>query len=433
MKRSSVIWFALPVITGIAVAAWFVARAPEPPRVAVAPPGMAVNVTRLRTQSVRPVARGWGNIQAAETWTSVAEVRGQIIWRHPDLETGRLIPSGTKVLEIDPSDYELATAQAKADLAALNSEAAQVRAEADNTAKLLELEQARLVLSERDLTRIRSLAAQGATPQARVDEAERAVLLARRSVTELRNATALIAPRLDRIAAQAERTQAALARAQRDLEHTAIRTPFDLRVTSVPTERFQYVNTGQTLATGNGIARVEAVAQVPLAAFRRLFRGAGPIEDVVAAIALGPADRISAEVRPVSDPAQVWTARVTRIEGALDPRARTVPVVVTVADPYTAAKPPLRPPLVPNMQVEVRLVGSPLAEVIVVPETALHGDLAYLADADDRLELRRVTEAFRQEGQAVIADGLKPGDRLVLDIVAPALPGMALQPIEVKP
>lgn len=430
MSRLSALWFAPPVIAGVAIAAWFIARAPEPPQVETPPPGLAVRVVPLKAQSIRPVARGWGNVRPAETWASVAEVKGQVIWRHPDLETGRLIEAGTKVLEIDPADYLLAIAQAEADLAALRAEAAQVEADAGNTARVLELEAARLAISEADQARIEALAAQGATPQTRADEAERATLQARRTVVELENALVLIAPRRDGVAAQIARTEAALARARRDLDHTAIVTPFELRVTSVPTERFQYVNIGQTLVTGDGIARAEAVAQVPLAAFRRLLQGAGPIEDVVAAIAAGPAERIGAEVRLVSDPAQVWEAEVSRIEGALDPRARTVPVVVTVADPYRAASPPLRPPLLPNMQVEVRLVGSPLVDVVVVPETAIHGDLAYLADDEDRLELRPVTEAFRQEGEAVIAEGLAPGERLVIDDIAPAIPGAALQPVE---
>jgi multidrug efflux pump subunit AcrA (membrane-fusion protein) len=147
----------------------------------------------------------------------------------------------------------------------------------------------------------------------------------------------------------------------------------------------------------------------------------------------GPAGMIEAEIRQLSDPQQVWQGTVARIEGALDPRARTVPVVVSVEAPYVGAAPPLRLPLVPNMQVEASLTGTSMSAQVVIPEAALHGTLVYLADAGNRLELRPVTPLFRQDGQVVIAEGLEPGERLVLDDIAPALPGLILTPVEVRP
>ena len=202
MRRRSMLWLLPPVLLGTAIAAWFVSQAPEPERVDAAPPGLAVRVVAAETQSVHPTAQGWGNIRAADTWTAIAEVRGPVIWQHPDLENGKLVAAGTRVLEIDPADYGLAIAQAEADLAALAAEAAQIAAEAENTARILELEEARLAISEDDLTRTRALVAQGAAAQTRADEAERAVLAARRVVTELQNTLALIPSRRDRVAAQ---------------------------------------------------------------------------------------------------------------------------------------------------------------------------------------------------------------------------------------
>lgn len=435
MSRRAAWWVIPPILLGAAAAAWFVANAAGPARTDGAPAGLAVRVAELALQDIRPVAQGWGNIRAAESWAAVAEVRGQIVWRHPGLEAGLLIPAGTKVLEIDPSEYRLAIAQAEADLAALRAEAAQIEVEAANTARILALEESRLALAAADLERVRGLVAQGAAPRTRADDAERAELQARRVVVELGNALALLAPRRDRLAAQAARTEAALARARRDLANTAITTPFALRVTAVPVQRFQFVAAGQALASGDGIARAEVVAQIPISAIQRLLAAveAAPGEAPMATLRAGPDAWIDAELRLVTDPGQVWRGRVTRMEGALDPRARTVPVVVEVADPYAGAEPPRRPPLVPNMQVEVTLTGRPLVGQMVIPEAALRGDAVHLADAGDRLEIRPVTVGFRQAGQAVIVAGLRPGERLVLDAIAPALPGMRLLPVAATP
>lgn len=419
-----------PIALGIAAAVWMIASAPGPAQIDGRAPALPVRVMTVAVEDIRPTATAWGNLRAAGNWVAVAEVQGEVIWRHPDLETGRLIPEGTEVLRIDPADYQLALAQSQADLAALAAESAQLTAEAANTARILDLERARLALAEADLTRTRTLAEQGTVPQSRVDEAERATLLARRTVAELENAMALIPPREARIVAQVARTQAAIDRAHRSLDRTVLTSPFDLRVTEVNAERFQTVAPGQVVIRGDGIAAAEVVAHLPIDSFRRLIGDA--IEDMALADMMrdGPPTLIDVTLSPLSDPTQIWTARVARIEGALDARARTVPVVVSVDDPYEGADPPRRLPLVPNTQVQIAFSGASIASVIAIPEAAMHGGMVRVAGADDLLELRPVTAAFAQDSRVVITEGLAPGDRVVIDDIAPAIPGMALTPVE---
>ncbi len=420
-----------PIALGIAAAAWMITTAPGPAQVEGAAPALPVRVMTVTARDIRPTATAWGNLRAADTWVAVAEVQGEVIWRHPDLEPGRLIPEGTEVLRIDPADYELALAQAEADLAALAAEAAQLTAEAANTTRIVALERERLALAEADLARTRTLAEQGAVPQARADEAERATLLARRTVAELENALALIPSREARITAQAARTQAALDRARRSRDRTTLSAPFDLRVIEVSAERFQTVSPGQVLIRGDGIQAVEVVAHLPIDSFRRLVGALPGGLTLAEMMRAGPATRIDATLSPLSDRGQVWPGLVSRIEGALDARARTVPVVVTVDAPYAGADPPRRLPLVPNMQVQVSFAGAPLVGVIAIPEAALHVGMVRLVGPDDLLELRPVTVGFAQDGRVVLTDGLSPGDRVVLDDIAPAIPGMVLAPIEV--
>ena len=145
-----------PIALGIATAAWMIASAPGPAQVGGDAPALPVRVMTVAAQDIRPAATAWGNLRAAETWVAVAEVQGEVIWRHPDLEPGRLIPAGTEVLRIDPADYELALAQSQADLAVQEAERVQLTAEADNTRRILSLERNRLALAETDLERMRT-------------------------------------------------------------------------------------------------------------------------------------------------------------------------------------------------------------------------------------------------------------------------------------
>jgi multidrug efflux pump subunit AcrA (membrane-fusion protein) len=419
-----------PIAIAIAAAAWMIASAPGPAQVEGDAPALPVRVMTVAAVDLRPTATAWGNLRAADSWVAVAEVQGEVIWRHPDLEPGRLIPEGTEVLRIDPADYELALAQSLADLAALEAERVQLAAEVGNTRRILLLEQNRLALGETDLERTRTLVARGAVPQSRADEAERATLLARRTVAELENTLALAPSREARIAAQVARSEAAIDRARRSLNRTTLTTPFDLRVTEVAAEQFQTIATGQVVIRADGIAAAEVVAHLPIDSFRRLVGDAPEGTALADMMRDMPVTHIDVTLSPLSDRTQVWTARVVRIEGALDAHARTVPVVVRVADPYEGADPPRRLPLVPNMQLQVSFLGAPLAGVIAIPEVAMHGGTVRVLGTDNLLELRPVTAAFAQNGRVVIAAGLLQGDRVVLDDIAPAIPGTVLTPVE---
>ncbi len=418
-----------PIALGLGVAVWLVFAAEPPARVDEGERSVVARTIRAEEAPVRAVVRGYGNVQAARRWEAVSEIAGTIVWRHPDLDTGNVIEAGTTALRIDPTAYDLALAQAEADLAALRADVAQTDIDAANATRLLTLEQSRLDLAETELARIRDLRARGVTSQSALDAQERTTLQVRRSVEELQNTIDLIPSRRNRLDAQMARTRVVLDRAKRDLAKTDIVVPFDLRVGTVHVERHQFVTAGQKLVTADDIARAEITAQMPVVSFRRLLGGAGEGGPVTPTGLAARFDDISAEVRLVSDPSQTWPGRLVRVESALDPQARSVPAVISVDDPYAGANPPLHLPLVPNMYVELVLTGPVIATAITLPDSAVHqGDLVYLRDDAGRLELRKVAVAWRQGGQAVLGEGISPGEEVILDDLMPALPGMLVAP-----
>lgn len=430
MKLWRILTILPPLALGIGVAVWLIRGAEPPQRVAQAERSVTARTMRAAPAPLAPVVHGYGTVRAAQSWQAVAEVSGAITFRHPELETGNMIPAGTHVLDIDPSRYQTALDQARADLAALRAELQQIGVEAENTRGILAIEQDRLALAESDLTRVRALAEQGTASESRLDEQERATLQLRRGVQELDNTLALIPVRKARLAAQIARAEAAQARAERDLEMTHIATPFDLRVGEVHVEQHQFVAAGQPLVSADGIARAEITAQLPIESFPRLM-GAAATSGVQfdAASRTEILDRITAQLRLVSDPGQTWKGRVIRVENGLDPQARSVPVVIEVETPYKGAHPPARLPLVPNMYVEVILTGPAGPPVISLPASAVHqGGTVYLRDADGRLRIREVAIGWTQAGMAVIADGVAQGDEVILDDVVPALPGLRVHP-----
>lgn len=416
---------------GLAVFLLFVANRQEPERLEAAVTPTPVTVIEAQLTELRLEARGHGVARPTETWQAVANVSGRVVERHPELESGTLLPEGTLLVALDPSRYELAIAEAEAELASLAGERSQLEVEEANTGRLLALERERLALAEQELARIERLAGSGAVARSQLDEQRRAALAQRQAVASLENTLALLPAQRQSLEAQQARAATRQAQARRDLEDTRFVAPYDLRLAEVGVERHQFVTAGQRLFEADSLAAAEVEARIPFSMMRRLL-GAMASDD----LPLGSLDlseridlsAIEAELTLVGAPGVGWSGRVVRIASGLDPATRAVRVVVRVDHPYRDARPPDRPPLQRDMYTRVHLSASSPEPRMVVPASAIHHGELYLVDGEDRLERREVSVAFEQGDMAVVELGLAPGERVVVDDLQPALAGMTLAP-----
>jgi len=421
---------------GIALAAFLISHARAPQHSDSAAPAPTLSVIELQPVSLQIEARGLGTARSAERWQAVANVAGRVVERHPDLESGNLLPAGTLLLALDPSRYQLAIAEAEAEAQRLSAEQAQLEVEAESTRRLLALEQERLDLTEQELARIEQLAKTGSASRSQLDEQRRASAAQRRAVATLDNELSLLPSRRQQLAAQQARAAVLLAQAKQDLADTRFEAPYALRLSEVEVELHQYIAPGQRLFSADSLAAAEVEAQIPLGMLRRLL---GSVATVAAAPnrPIPEAQRldermdfsaVTAEVRLVGDEQVRWPAELTRVASGLDPVTRSARVVVRVAHPYRDASPPDRPPLQPGMLTQVRLSAASPEPRLVVPASAVHEGLVYRLDAEDRLRHTPVDVAFEQGGLAVIAAGLAPGDRVIVDDPLPAIDGMPVNP-----
>lgn len=421
----------LPVAAGVLLAVWLVAQRDGPSQPGLLEAPVPVAVIDAPEIAYVPRALGYGEARPARVWRAVPEVGGEIVATHPELEAGALIRAGAELFRIDSTTPELAIREAEATIAAGEAGLSELGVRRDSTERLIEIERERLALASAELERQQTLLARNTVSQSVVDRQEREFLQQRLAVQELENTLARLPAEERRLEAELELERARLDRARRDLAHTTITAPFDLRVAGTPAEAGQVVQVGETLMQGDSIAATEVEAEVPIAQFRSLI-------DPARALDFGSVKRVSEAVAALGLRAEVrlrgagsaasWPARVDRISEAIDPRTRTVGVVVVVDEPYERARPPERPPLVKGMYVEVRLCGPAREPAVVIPRAALHAGRVYVAGADDRLEIRAPTVAARQDGVAVLASGVQPGERVVLTDLVPAIEGLLLAP-----
>lgn len=425
----------LAVLVGVAVGAvllvLFVANRQAPERQEMAAAPTPVRIIEARRLDFRLEARGHGVARPAETWQAVANVSGRVVERHPSLESGTLLPEGTLLVALDPSRYELAIAEAEAELASLTGELAQLEAEEENSRRLLALEREALDLAEQELARIERLAASGSVSTSRRDEQRRSAIGQQRAVASLENTLTLMPARREVLQAQRERAAVRLALAREDLADTRFVAPYDLRLGEVQVERHQFVSTGQRLFEADSLDAAEVEAHIPIAMMRRLLGAIAPVEIPVGALDLSERLNLSvvdAELALVGAEGVGWSGELVRVASGLDPATRTVRVVVRVDHPYRDARPPDRPPLQRDMYVRTRLSASSPEPRLAIPASAVHQGEVWLAGADQRLERRAVTVAFEQHDLAVIETGLSPGERVVVDDLPAAITGMKLAP-----
>ncbi|WP_226596662.1 efflux RND transporter periplasmic adaptor subunit [Marinobacter nauticus] len=436
MTRKNKLTLALALIAGIAFVVIMVKLKQPPERVEAQATATPVRIMEVTPREFRTEARGYGQVLPARSWNAVANVGGRVIWKHPELESGNVIPAGTRLVEIDPTRYELAEASASADLAGIEAELRQLDQEERNTGELLKLEDRRLTLARRELDRAETLVARGALSQTRYDEQQRATLQQEQAVQTLRNQLNLVPVRHDTLQARMARAEASLARAREDLDDTRFEAPWDLRVHQADIDTGQHVSPGQTLFIADDITRAEATVQLEVAELRRvlsqLSRGSLPetgstnhftdFHDQL------PLDDLDIRVTPTNVPDAHWPGKLSRVTSSLDQATRTVQAVISVDEPYRNANPPARPPLVRNMFVQASITAQTPEPVIVIPASAVHQGVVYLADDDNRLLRQPVSVAWQQGEDVVIDKGLAPGDRLVLDDLVPAIDGTLLAP-----
>lgn len=345
-----------------------------------------VRVQRVSRASLNFVVSGHGTVVPRTETDLVAQVAGEIVWVAPDLASGGFFAKDEPLLRIEPLDYEAALESARAGLARSRSEDARARKELD---------------------RQRRLANQSIAAESRIDDAENAFAVAAASLRE---------------------AQAVLTRARRDLERTEIRAPYDGRVREENVDVGQFVNRGAPLATVYAVDFAEVRLPIPdrelsfldlPLGFQQEQGRQGPLVDLHAEFAGSH---------------HTWQGRVVRTEGQIDPRSRTVNVVVRVDDPYGRESQGEIVPLAVGLFVEAEIHGREVADAVVLPRRALReADRVLVVDDESRLRFRQVDVLRVQRDEVVIGGGLEVGERVCVSLLTAPIDGMIVRVMKEAP
>ena len=365
--------------TGIAVASYLANNKPQArkrPPVDMAPWVQVVTIV-AGSQTVNVSAMG--TVVPARELVVKPRVAGLIVAVHPEFKPGGIIAAGERIVQIDPEDYRLRLAQKQLAVAEARYE--------------LKLELGHQAVAAREWALL------GGPQAADGQDAE----------------LALRQPHLEKAQAAQAAAEAELAQAQRDLEYTAVRAPFNAVVRSKETAVGAQVSTGDRLAVLVGTDRFWIQVSLP----------ADRLEWVTIPTRTGQAGSPAAVIY---QDRQRRDGKVVRLLGELAPEGRMAQLMVAVDDPLGLRATAGRPPLLIGEFVRVEIQGRRLDAVYRIPRAALRdGRRIWVADEKDRLEVREVAPVWRDRQTVLLDRGLSPGERLVVSDLAAPVTGMSLR------
>ncbi|MEQ4618447.1 MAG: MdtA/MuxA family multidrug efflux RND transporter periplasmic adaptor subunit [Corticimicrobacter sp.] len=318
---------------------------------------VAVSVVLAEQQDFPLVLHALGTVTPLNTVVVRSRVEGELV--ELPFKEGQAVEAGTLLARIDPRPYEVKLAQA------LGQQ---------------QQNQAQLRNAQADLKRYQTLFSQDSIARQQLESQE--ALVRQYSGT-------------------ARSDQAAVDEARLQLGYTRIEAPISGRL------GLRKVDIGNLVRAGDEGGLVTIAQMQPISVLFSLPET--QLQEVLPPLRRGEALRVEAWDR--SENSLLATGTLRTIDNQIDTTTGTVRLRAEFDNADEA--------LFPNQFVNVRLQVRNIADVIAVAEDAIQygsrGTYVYIAGDDSKSYMRQVRLGPMSQGRIVVEEGLKPGERVILE------------------
>ena len=378
------VFLTLLILTlAVVAAAGIIMTRPMPEPVAIAPNVVAIRGIQMEAENIPLTIYAQGVVEPLTASELITQVNGRVAWVSPNFNAGGFFKQGEPLVKLESEDYEAGVGLA---------EAREVRA-------LAEFEHATF-----ELKRMRALVKDQLVSQAMLENAVRQTRLTEAALKE---------------------AQINLDQAERDLDRTELRAPFDAIVRSKAVDLGEFVSMGKPLAqlfAADGFEVRLPVLDTQLAYLNlpSSIEATAPLNS-----ANLPSVRLSAQY---AGAAASWDAQLVRSESEIDRRSRMVTLVARVSGTRNALS---ANPLPVGAFVNAEIEGITLENAFQLPRSALRQDNQVLVvDEESRLRFREVSIARYEQDRILIQSGLREGDIVNISPIQAVVDGMEVSVTE---
>jgi RND family efflux transporter MFP subunit len=344
-----------------------------------APPPPTVTVAEVAQQKIPIIMQFSGTITSVKTVDIIPRVSGYIEKRY--FEEGTFVKEGAPLYLIDPRPFK----------ARLDAHMAQLKSD-----------QASLAYWENEAARYQRLAAQGAASQEKKESA----------LTKLNETRAAI-----------DKDKANIENARLELSFTRITAPFSGRIQETRIDVGNLVQQQRDLLT-------TLVQMDPIYVIFNLSRNqVYQIQVVKRQGKLFAVEEMKVELLLPDGSSYPEQGKVDFISFRINPTTDSLTVRAVFSNKHTGTA---DYDLIPGQYAPVRLILGENPDALLIPETALvqtqAGTHVFVVGKDNKVESRKVVEGSPYKQQRVINEGLKVGERVIIEGVQKVRPGMAVKP-----
>jgi RND family efflux transporter MFP subunit len=392
------------------------APAPPPPAVVVA------QVVQRTVPIVRDFTAKTEAVPTVEVRARIAGVIEQVMF-----EEGTQVTAGQTLFIIQPEEYAAALESARAQLAKAQADATRARDVSIIARAQAQLDQRRADLEKagHDVARYRPLAEARAIPQQDLETAHSAEKVAAAAVegaeAALKDTQLAQRTQIQLADAAIQSAKAALTQADLNLGYTTVKAPITGIVGKVQVDR------------GNLVGKSEPTLLVTVSSVDPIYADVGIAEADYLRLAprirlddrgRAQGGRADLELYLADDSLFPHKGRVVFVDRALDTKSGTMSVRAEFPNPSRTLR--------PGQFARVRAVVEERPNAVLVPALAVQEQqgtkIVLVVEAADKVALRPVTVSDRVGDFYIVTSGLKPDERVIVDGVQKARPGMQVKP-----
>ena len=399
------------IIVGIVVMQAF-ASMKKPPAEAHNPErSIKVEVQEAQFKDYPVTIKGYGDVEALNVVSIAPEISGRIVEVHPNLEVGEIIPKGEVLFKIDSRDYKAAYDQAVASVEQLKNSISRLK-------KQYSIDKERLITLERnselaksEFERVKKLFEKNNVgTQSSVDMAEQAYNNAFNMAAQLKEAVDIYPIQIKETESGLASAEAALEKAEINLERCTVAAPFNARIKQVSLEKDQYVMPGAGVLTLADDSILEIQVSLDSNDARKWLK----FTDVEEKTAwLSNPENVKCKIRWTEDADNHSWYGILHRAVKFDQKTRTLTVAVRInAKDAVSENDSL--PLVEGMFCLVEIPGKNLHDVVEVPRWAVTFDNHIYISVKSRLKTIPVEVARIEGDKAYISSGVNPGDKVII-------------------